>query len=153
MKEITLTNGMKAIVDKDVYESLNKLRWNCNNKGYATCYGYSDNGKPVYIYIHRIVNATPEGMDTDHINGNRLDNRRENLRSVTRSQNSYNRSIYKNNKSGYKGVQLYAATGKYHAAITVNKKRIFLGSYDTPEEASKAYEDASDLYYGEFKRK
>lgn len=93
MKTILLSDGSEAIVDDEDYEELKKYRWH-NVKGYAVTtpkYGYGRNGtKTKTIQMHRIVNKTPEGLVTDHKNHNKLDNRKENLRSVTQAENVQN---------------------------------------------------------------
>jgi hypothetical protein len=84
----------------------------------------------------------------DHINRNTLDDRIENLRECTHSQNLANTGPKKNNKSGYKGV--YWAQGLWTAVICVNRKHIYLGGYDDPKKAHEAYVAASKQYHGEF---
>ena len=93
----------------------------------------------------------PLGMQVDHINGDRLDNRRENLRIVTNWQNQMNRGMTINNSSGYKGVRL-RRSGKWEAQIRVNKKAIFLGRFYDKLDAAHAYDDAAKKYFGEFAR-
>lgn len=92
----------------------------------------------------------PTDMEIDHANGNGADNRWVNLRLATRSQNQANRP-YRGNKCGFKGVGK-TPHGRYAAAITVHRKRHYLGMYDTPEEAHAAYCDAAQKHFGEFAR-
>lgn len=92
-------------------------------------------------------------MDIDHKNRNPLDDRIENLREVTISQNMCNRGITKTGKenSKYKGVYWKKSTRKWEAKIGVNGKYINLGScHDNPEEAYEAYLEAAKKYHGEF---
>lgn len=89
MKKIKLTSGKFALVDDDMFEELNKFSW-CLNGGYAIR-GYSKNGKQAKLKMHRVIMNTPKGMDTDHIDNNKLNNQRNNLRVCTRSQNCMNR--------------------------------------------------------------
>src|SRR5574341_305184 len=91
MKEIKLNNGSVCIVDDDDYEDLNKYKWKVSKWGYAVR-ELQRNGKWSTILMHRVVNRTPVGMVTDHINGNKLDNRRFNLRTCTTTENNANRS-------------------------------------------------------------
>ncbi len=109
-------------------------------------------------YAHRVIwmmktGEWPRG-DIDHINGNRSDNSWKNLREATRSQNSMNSRLGRNNKFGLKGVSLDRRNKSkpYTATITANKKQFRLGNYATPEEAHKAYADAAEKLHGEFKR-
>ena len=89
MKLIQLTKGKQAIVDDDDYEELNQFKWYSNN-GYV-CRAIKINGVYKTIPLHRTVNKTPIGLETDHINRNKLDNRKSNLRSVSRSINNFNK--------------------------------------------------------------
>jgi hypothetical protein len=86
--------------------------------------------------------------EIDHINNDATDNRWTNLRPATRAQNNQNTRRRLDNTTGYKGVNLHE--GRYAARIQVNKKRIFLGHFDTPEEAYAARCKAAQEYHGEF---
>lgn len=153
MKEIELTRGKVAIVDDDDYEYLRQYKWQFNSDGYAVRRQYYGkiNGKYVQkgIFMHRIVNKTPGGMQTDHINGNKLDNRKENLRSCTYSENARNKGLYKNNKFGFKGVYTKGGENIY-ATIQTNGIPRHLGTFHTVEDAAKAYNEAAIKYHGEF---
>ncbi|QEG07626.1 homing endonuclease [Salmonella phage SE5] len=87
-------------------------------------------------------------FEIDHINGDGWDNRWLNLRKSTASENCYNRKRKSDNTTGFKGVS--QMNGRFRAMITVSKKRISLGCYDTPEEAHEAYKQAAIKYHGEF---
>lgn len=104
-----------------------------------------------HTVLHRLIMNTPKGYVTDHINGDKLDNRRENLRICTQHQNSMNTRISKNNKSGVKGVST-TPSGKYRARIMLNGVEIGLGRYETLEEAAKARKRAERKYFGEYVR-
>jgi hypothetical protein len=113
-------------------------------------YAVLERNKVRYL-IHRVIMNCPEGMDVDHINGIRTDNRRCNLRICTRSQNAANSKIRVDSKTGYKGVSTSSRNKKkWEARITVNYKVIQLGTYLSPEEAAKAYNLAALKYFGEF---
>jgi hypothetical protein len=144
MKEIQLTRDKIAIVDDDMFEELSKYKWYYHHTGYATRLSHPK------IYMHRIVACSPEGMDTDHANGNKLDNRRENLRVCTCSENHRNRVAYHNNTSGYKGVYWRKQSHKWMAQINVNRKFLYLGLFDSPEEAARFYDLAALAYFGDF---
>jgi hypothetical protein len=146
MKEMKLTKGKVMIVDDDMYEYLSQWKWQAlstNGKWYA----YRNSGRRA-IYVHRLVADAPDGVKVDHKNGNGLDNRRENLRLATGSQNAQNSKVCSRNKLGYKGV--YNNGGRYRAQITVGNTKISLGQYGTPEEAALAYNRAAKEYFGEF---
>jgi hypothetical protein len=93
--------------------------------------------------------AIPCGLTIDHINGDKADNRLINLRLATDCQNSYYRPRKSNNRSGCKGVYM-RKNGKYRAAITVEKQRINLGTFETKEEAYKVYCEAAVRLHGDF---
>lgn len=92
----------------------------------------------------------PNDMEIDHIDGNGLNNQKENLRICTRSENMRNRDKQADNLSGYKGV--YKKDNRYRAQITVEGKQIYLGSYQNIEDAVKAYNEASIKYHGKFSK-
>lgn len=140
MKYLTLSSGKVAIVDDDDYEWLSKYKWSYSKRGYAVR-EVSSNGKSTRIYMHRLINKTPRGYETDHISQDKLDNRKINLRTVTRSQNMHNLSPQKNNTSGYRGVSWHSQRGRWTVRCKIDGKYKSLGMYDTPEEASKVYLD------------
>jgi len=152
MKKIKLTRGKFAIVDDEDFEHLGQWRWCCAETGYAvrsqTRKEYGVNSKRQSIFMHRVVNKTPEGWPTDHINHNRLDNRKCNLRTVTTSQNIINKSgLQTNNKSRYTGVSLVKGKKRWLVQITIQKKRIHIGSFKFISEAVKARKVAEKKYF------
>jgi hypothetical protein len=150
MKQLELTKGKFAIIDDEDYEYLSQWKWSFDDL-YAVRGEYLGKleGKYKYkkIYMHKVINQTPKGLETDHINHDKLDNRRCNLRSVTKSQNNRNRTVYKKNISGVIGVNWYKQTQRYNAFITINGKRIHLGYYINFEDAVLARKKAEELYF------
>lgn len=104
------------------------------------------------VLFHWILIDKQTGMEIDHINGNGLDNRRENLRICTHKQNMYNKKLYKNNKSGYKGVYMQTGRNKFSVQIRVNGKKIRLGNFKNKEDAAIMYDKSAKLYFGEYAR-
>ncbi len=137
MHRIKLTQGKYAIVDEEDYEALNQYKWHFGSQGYAKRY-ITVNGKQKPILMHRILNNTPIGYDTDHINRNRLDNRKSNLRTVTRRDNLLNKDLYSTNTSGYKNVALHKQSGKWRVSFSIMGKKVWLGLYKNLEDAVKA---------------
>jgi hypothetical protein len=104
-------------------------------------------------YLHHAIFLLHHGYlpkVIDHIDGNSLNNKIENLRPATQSQNMGNSRMKSSNTSGAKGVTFRKDTSKWAAAIMKNRKHISLGSYNTKEEAAAAYEEGAKRIFGEF---
>lgn len=100
------------------------------------------------MFMHRLLANTPTGMETDHINGDKLDNRKSNLRVVTSGENRRNKGKLRTNTSGYLGV--VSSRGIWVARIKNDHKTVHLGSFKTPEEAYAARMAAAPVHHGEF---
>jgi hypothetical protein len=152
-KQISLTQGQVAIVDDWWFEELNQHKWNAQwrpdiKSFYAVRNSSRLFGKQAKIFMHVAIAGTPNGMCTDHINHNTLDNRSENLRVCTSHQNAYNKRKHIDNTSGYKGVRMKAK--KWEAHIGDHGRDYYLGRYSSPEEAARAYDEAAKRLHGEF---
>lgn len=144
MKEIELTQGKFAIVDDDDYEKVNEIKWHYIKAGTGYAAGYINKR---YVYMHRFILGDPyceNGLVTDHKNRNGLDNRKVNIWFCDHNSNMRNCRIYKNNKSGFRGVCWEKARGKWVAQITVNGKVITIGRYKDARVAHQAYLDYSE---------
>src|SRR3990167_10756872 len=122
MKKVKLTKGRFAIVDDEDFEWINQWKWWYTTRGYAV-----REEKRKLIFMHRLINKTLLGFDTDHVNRNKLDNRKKNLRTVTRSQNFMNLNPRKNNSSGVIGVQ--KNKNSWMARIKIGYVSIYLGCF------------------------
>lgn len=150
MKKILLPfSGLYALVDDEDFTNLNKFVWGLAGLGYVCRKeGYWKNRKT--IYMHREIMKTPVGLDTDHKNLNRLDNRKKNLRICTRSENQhYQRKQNGKYSSRFVGVHL-TNRGKWWARIVINQKSKSLGLYDKEEDAARAYNKIAKKLYGKF---
>lgn len=147
-KEMPLTQGKTTLVDVEDFEYLNQYKWYCSFSGKKYYVKRAINNK--YIYMHRQIMNPPVNMQIDHINGNSLDNRKNNLRICTNAQNTKNRKASKNNTSGYKRVHWDKHTNKWIAGITINRKTKYLGCFNVKEDAAKAYNEAAIKHYKEF---
>ena len=145
MKIITLNHDKETIVDDDDYEFLSQFKWHVIRN-------YAKRGKDGML-MHRVIMGLGKGdqREVDHINGNRLDNRRCNLRICDSVGNNRNCSMQKNNKSGYKGVRYYYK-GKWRAEIQIFGRTIHLGCFADKKDAARAYNEAAKKYFGEFAR-
>ena len=158
MKRISLTQGKYALVDDEDHARLSRHKWRAlrtrPNVWYVACYIRKKDGTRTTSYMHRVILNVPIGMQVDHVNGNRLDNRRANLRVCNNAANQQNQGLTNRNSSGYRGVSLRKdrITKPWHACIKVNKQTIYLGCYRTPKAAARAYDKAALKYHGEFAR-
>ena len=137
--------GEKVICDKDMVDEFSQYYWYIDSHGYVCT-----RTNKTRLKMHKVVMSDFGGDVIDHINRNKLDNRRENLRSTTYSMNAFNQKARGNN-SGVIGV--YNVNGRWESVITVKGKRIYLGCFKTIEEAANARKQAELKYYGELKNK
>jgi hypothetical protein len=148
MKKIYLvTKGKIAIVDDEDFDFLNQWKWYCNVGGYVMRHEKQKNYKRNTIWMHRLINNTPEGFDTDHINRNKLDNRKNNLRSLLHGKNLMNMGSRKNNISGKIGVGWHAMGKKWRAYISLNGKYLHLGDYKYKKDAIVARKKGELTYH------
>lgn len=148
---VFLTQGKVAIIDRADAERVLAYKWRYLAGGYAIRSGRKAEGltKRDTVYMHRWLLNVPAGFEPDHINRNKLDNRRCNLRGVTRTQNSVNSEKRTTNTSGFKGVCL--DKGKYwFAHIRVSGRKMRIGTFATAEEAARAYDKAAREHFGEY---
>lgn len=108
-----------------------------------------------HLLAHRIIwemhyGPIPEGVQIDHINGEKGDNRIENLRLATRSQNGCNTKTRRDNTSGVKGVHWHKKTEKWQARIMIEGQRRSIGLFSTLEDAALAVQSARENLHGEF---
>jgi len=155
MKTIQLTQGQAALVDDEDYNRINAhkwcAQWHRNARSFYATRGSRDGyGKRRAIHMHREVMGTETCECVDHINHNTLDNRRDNLRVCSNSQNQANQRLSTKNTSGFKGVYWYKERGKWRVNLKVNNKRCHCGYFVTALEAAIAYDKAAREAFGEF---
>jgi hypothetical protein len=118
--------------------------------GHVICFSTRIGGK--IIKLHRFIMGDPSGLVIDHEDGNRLNNRKSNLRPCTVSQNNMNLGLNRRNKSGYRGVSFSKTKNKWRATISLKKRQLHLGYFDRPDVAAAAYEQAAEIFYGDNRR-
>jgi hypothetical protein len=147
MPEITLTKGKLAIVDTCDYEELSKRSWHYSSTGYAC---KRKDGS--IVLMHREIMSPRSGEYVDHINGNKLDNRRCNLRVCTNAENSYNAKTRHDSVSGYKGVCRDKWGKKWRARLHVDGREYALGVFESKHDAARMYNFWAIQFFGEFAR-
>lgn len=145
MPSIPLTKGQYAFVDDQDYDLLMQWQWQVSSNGYAVRTTTID-GRRKRIFMHRAIMDAEAGQIVDHISGDRLDNRRCNLRVVTRNQNQWNRCKNRRSRSAYKGVSRHARG--WHVRIAVNGRRYHLGYYSEAQSAAQMYDAAAYYFFG-----
>lgn len=133
-------------VDDDAPNIVFSARWCVSKKGRNFYVVNSRSGK----YLHDFLITKANGQRIDHIDGNTLNNKKDNLRACSHSENIRNAGKKKNNTSGFKGVFAHKTSGRWFAQLKYNYKSIKLGYYDTKEEAARAYNAGAIKYYGAF---
>ena len=145
--EIEAVCGTKILVDEDDFIFLSRYKWKISHTGkkYYAVTTLSGGQR-----MHRIIMKAKEGQIIDHINGNGLDNRKENLRFCTNAENIRNKGLTKRNKTGFKGVYWCDTSKKFISSITFENKQRKIGSFDCPFKAARAYDSEAIKLHGEF---
>jgi len=151
-----------AVIDDEDYEKVINAVRNKRSRKEGKWYAHIPAGSKHYAMsggrrksIHRVVMGNPKGMCIDHINGDTLDNRKQNLRICTKAQNSQNKKLRRDSASGFKGVAK-EPSGRYSAYIGdpntayPKKRHIRLGTYSTAEEAARVYDRNALKLHGEY---
>jgi hypothetical protein len=152
MKTVIAIHGEEILVDDEDFEMVIKYRWHISSKGYATCSVKLPNGKYGVQRMHRMILGLDHGdpRQGDHRDrSKKLDNRRQNLRICTRSQNQMNRGKPSGFRNPMKGVTR-TRSGRWMAQITMQRKHHYLGTFSTAEEAHAEYRKAAAQMFGEF---
>jgi hypothetical protein len=139
--------------DEDAWRVLAHSWWVSSSPqtdGHIICFSAKIDGK--IIKLHRFITGDPAGLVVDHRDGNRLNNRKANLRVCTVKENNMNLGLTRRNKSGYRGVSFSKQAGKYRATISLDKRQLHLGYFERADLAAAAYEEAAEVFYGDNRR-
>lgn len=147
VKRIPMGDGRYALVDAADYEWLNQYQWHLCGGGYAA---RCEKGKR--ILMHREIMKPPKGMVVDHIDANRANNCRRNLRVCTPGENQRNQRKQRGSASPYKGVGYIRGCKRCHAKLVFEGETVWLGFFDREPEAARAYDRKAVALFGEFSR-
>lgn len=139
---IPLTKGRHTVIDAEDYELVCDRIWCCEH-------GYAGNTKAGPMHV--LIMETAAGMETDHINGDPLDNRKYNLRVCTSAANQWNSRKMKGCAVKYKGVSKHKV-GKYQASIRLNQRLVYIGLFEKEIDAAMAYDQYARQHRGEYAR-
>lgn len=139
---IVYVKDFEILVDLEDVEKISEYKWNIMSTGYAQArIGNS------MILMQRFLVDCKKSQVVDHKNNNRLDNRKDNLKVVTRAKNNQNLSISKRNTTGYRGVTFDKNANKYRVRININGKEKHIGLFQTLEEAVNRRKELEKEHY------
>lgn len=140
-RKLPITRGLEVLLDEADFVKLSKYRWCALMRGGTPYAVRFVSGKA--LAMHRVIAEPPEGMCVDHVNHNTLDNRRCNLRVCTKTENLRNRR-------SWRGASKFLGVSPSANKWRVNIQRLYVGTFETQEEAARAYDAKAREFYGEF---
>ena len=151
--EIYFLDGSFFLIDAADLPAVSRYTWCSGKRGYPIAHTSRRNNEGhKTIALHRYLLKPGPGYDIDHISGDKLDNRRANLRICTHQQNMFNQKMRRTNTSGFYGVSQVKNTGRYEAYIHYDGEKKHLGTYKTAEEAASVRDKAAVRFFGAFAR-
>ena len=150
---IYFLNGSFFIIDASDFPAVSEFSWSLGKRGYPVAHTSrrAESGHRTFP-LHRFLMNPEDGYDVDHVSGDKLDNRRANLRVCSHQQNMFNQKMRSTNSTGYYGVSKMKSTGRYEAYIHFDGKKKYLGTYMTAEEAASARDKAATRLFGVYAR-
>lgn len=146
MTSVDIGQGCFALVDDEDYERVSRYTWRLRDDGYVQR-TWTENGRVCHELLHRFIMDAREDEVVDHENGDRWDCRKEKLRVATLSQNAANRPTTSLERA-WKGI--YPHGNRWKARIKLEGRNVYLGSFQTAQEAAYAYDAAAKRLFGEF---
>lgn len=150
---IPLSKGKSAVIDAADWPIVSGHRWRLLLTQRGACYAQTVinvNGERRNLFLHRLLMNPPDGLEVDHKDRNGLNCRRENMRLATRAQNCWNRRRPRDGSNPYRGVYQLKTQKQWNARICVQGRKIYLGYFESAEEAARAYDSAAREHHGEF---
>lgn len=145
MASIEIAPGQSVLIDDDQYEEIAAHRWRAQ-KGKHTHYAAMNGG----VLMHRLIMRATKGDIVDHVNGDGLDNRKENLRLCSNAENMMNARKIAGRSSRFKGVSWNKDRSQWYSTIEKDGKRKFLGGYKDEAVAAKQYDNAALRMFGSY---
>jgi hypothetical protein len=142
-------NNKNFYFDKDDFEKIKSYYWRIDYWGYVIT-SIRIKGETTHIKLHKLISNTDKTKHIDHIDGNKTNNRKSNLRFANNQQNAMNIKMFSHNTSGFKGVIWCKDRSKWRAQIKLNQKHMHLGYYSNKEDAIEARIEAEHKYFGEY---
>jgi hypothetical protein len=151
--EIFFHDGSSFLIDSEDLDKISHMTWFRGKRGYpVAATSRKLPGGRRNVSVHRLLLSPPQGYDVDHISGDKLDNRKSNLRICSHQQNMFNQKMRSTNSSGYYGVSYMKNCGKYEAYIHFNGRKNYLGIFDTVSGAAAARDAAAKRLFGDYAR-
>jgi hypothetical protein len=149
--QVTLTRGKVATIDDGDLPLVSEYRW-WARKSLNTWYAFGNKrgNSRERISMHRLIMGAIDGESVDHIDGDGLNNQRENLRRCTQAENMRNTRLRIDNQTGYRGVCYEKRRNLYIASISIDRRRISLGYFPDPINAARAYDQSAREHHGEY---
>ena len=150
---VYFNDGSFFVIDTQDLPAVSQFTWFLGKRGYPVAHASRKSSTPNKTFpLHRYLMNPEDGYDIDHITGDKMDNRRSNLRVCTHQENMFNQTLKSSNKTGFCGVSKNRRTGTYEAYLHINGSKKYLGMYSSAEEAARVRDEAAMLYYGEYAR-
>ena len=147
---IYFSDNSSFLIDREDFDTINKFTWFKGRRGYPIAHLKLE-GKKLTRPVHKVIlSDVGKDMNIDHINRDRMDNRRSNLRVCSHQENMFNQRKRNTNTSGYIGVAYHKAANKYESYINLDAKKHYLGLYDTAIEAARVRDEYAKRMYGEY---
>lgn len=150
---IYFRDGSFFVIDEEDFKEVSRYSWALGKRGYPIAHTSrrDPNGYKTFS-LHRLIMNPGDTEDVDHISGDKLDNRKSNLRICSHQENMFNQKLRETNTTGYYGVSKMKSCGKYEAYIHIDGRKKYLGLFETAEGAALARDSAAIRLFGDFAR-